>query len=198
MSFLNPWLLRSTCSWLLAAALIVSVPLSAQTPPGTQTAPGSPGAQKGKAEKGGKKASASVPKDGKPAEPKAGPATPEVLQSEVQAPPEFDVTVFATPQQANYPVFLAASPEGTVYVASDGNGSLGTQPGRGRVIRLRDTDNDGRADDVKVFATVDSPRGLVWDRDRLYLMHPPHLSAFIDRDGDGISDEQRVLVKNIG
>ncbi len=30
----------------------------------------------------------SVPKDGKPAEPKAGPATPEVLQSEVQAPPE--------------------------------------------------------------------------------------------------------------
>lgn len=28
-------------------------------------------------------------------------------------------------------------------------------------------------------------------------MHPPHLSAFIDKDGDGISDEQKILVKNI-
>ncbi len=41
------------------------------------------------------------------------------------------------------------------------------------------------------------PRGLVWDRDRLYLMHPPHLSAFIDQDGDGLADEEQVLVKNI-
>src|SRR6185295_7491323 len=105
--------------------------------------------------------------------------------------------IFATAQQANYPVFVAASPEGTVYVSSDGNASLGTQPGRGRVIRLRDTDGDGRADEVKVFAHVDSPRGLVWDRDRLYLMHPPHLSAYIDRDGDGVADEEKVLVKNI-
>ncbi|MCA9146476.1 MAG: c-type cytochrome, partial [Planctomycetales bacterium] len=46
-------------------------------------------------------------------------------------------------------------------------------------------------------ADVDSPRGLVWDHDRLYLMHPPHLSAFIDHDGDGIADEQQTLVKNI-
>jgi putative heme-binding domain-containing protein len=44
---------------------------------------------------------------------------------------------------------------------------------------------------------VDSPRGLVWDHDRLYLMHPPHLSAFIDKDGDGVADEQKILVKNI-
>jgi putative heme-binding domain-containing protein len=146
----------------------------------------------------GKKKGGAVTKDGKPAEPTLVPATPEVLKSEVTAPEEFEVSVFATPQQANYPVYVAASPEGTVYVASDGNGSLGTQPGRGRIIRLRDTDNDGRADEVKVFATVDSPRGLVWDRDRLYLMHPPHLSAFIDKDGDGVSDEQRILVKNIG
>ena len=179
------------------AALVALVSLG--VPPSALGAevPAAKDGAKAKAGKRGKKA-AEVPKDGKPAEPKAGPATPEVLQSEVVAPPEFDVTVFATPQQANYPVFVAATPDGTVYVASDGNGSLGTQPGRGRVIRLRDTDGDGRADEVKVFANVDSPRGLVWDRDRLYLMHPPHLSAFIDRDGDGVADEQRVLVKNIG
>src|SRR5258706_13258735 len=137
---------------------------------------------KTKGQGGGRKKGAAT-KDGKPAEPVLAPPTPEVLKAEVTAPEEFDVSVFATPQQANYPVYVAASPEGTIYVSSDGNGSLGTQPGRGRIIRLRDTDNDGRADEVKVFATVDSPRGLVWDRDRLYLRHPPHLSAFIDKTG---------------
>ena len=175
-------------SALLCSATVAAL-VSAQTPP--ESAPAA--AAKGM----GKKAGA-VTTDGKPAEPTLAPATPENLKLDVQAPEEFEVSVFATPQQANYPVYVAASPEGTVYVSSDGNGSLGTQPGRGRIVRLRDTDNDGRADEVKVFATIDSPRGLVWDRDRLYLMHPPHLSAFIDKDGDGVADEQRILVKNIG
>lgn len=149
--------------------------------------------------KGGKKkAAAAAEKDGKPAEPKAGPATPAMLLSEVEAAPEFDVSVFATPDQANYPVYVAASPDGTVYVSSDGNGSLGVDPGRGRIIRLRDTDDDGKADEVKIYAKVDSPRGLVWDGDRAYLLHPPHLSAFIDHDGDGVADEQKILVKNVG
>ncbi len=137
-------------------------------------------------------------KDGKPAETPPGPVTPERLRGEVTAPAEFAVHVFATADQANYPVYVAVSPEGTAYVSSDANSSLGAEPHRGRVLRLRDTDDDGKADEVKVFATVDSPRGLVWDIDRLYLMHPPHLSAFIDHDGDGVADEQKILVKNIG
>ena len=28
-------------------------------------------------------------------------------------------------------------------------------------------------------------------------MHPPHLSAYIDKDGDGVADEEKVLVKDI-
>ncbi|MCD6051181.1 MAG: Trehalose utilization [Verrucomicrobia bacterium] len=65
-------------------------------------------------------------------------------------------------------------------------------------MRLRDTDGDGKADEAKKFvANVDSPRGLVWDHDRLYVLHPPHISVFIDKDGDGVSDEQKILVKNI-
>ncbi len=179
-------------------SLIAALSFGASLPAAEAEKAAAPAAeQKAKGQGGGKKKGGAT-KDGKPADLPPTPATPENLKADVKAPAEFDVTVFATPQQANYPVYVAASPEGTVYVASDGNGSLGTQPGRGRIIRLRDTNNDGRADEVKVFATVDSPRGLVWDRDRLYLMHPPHLSAFIDKDGDGISDEQKILVKNIG
>jgi putative heme-binding domain-containing protein len=133
-----------------------------------------------------------------PARGPTGPATPEELLGQTAVPAEFETTIFATPDQANYPVSLAAAPDGTLYVASDANGSLGVDLGRGRIIRLRDTNNDGRADEVKQFAKVDSPRGLVWDGDRLYVMHPPHVSVFIDRDGDGVADEEKILVRDIG
>lgn len=117
----------------------------------------------------------------------------------VQAPTEFDVTIFATPPAVNYPVFVSAAPDGTLYVSSDGNGSLDRKPHLGRVLRVRDTNGDGQADEVKAFAPdVDSPRGLVWDQDRLYLLHPPDLSVFIDRDGDGVAEERQTLVTGIG
>ena len=118
--------------------------------------------------------------------------------SEVRLPAGFEATVFAVPPAVHYPVFVAAAPDGTLYVSCDKNGSLDREQRRGSVVRLRDLDGDGRADESKLFIPdVDSPRGLVWDQDRLYLLHPPHLSAFIDQDGDGIADEQKILVKNI-
>jgi putative membrane-bound dehydrogenase-like protein len=120
----------------------------------------------------------------------------EILK-DVKVAEGFEATLFAAPPLVNYPVFVAAAPDGTLYVSSDGNGSLGRKPERGRVIRLRDTNGDGRADETKVFCTVDAPRGLVWDRDRLYLMHPPHLSEYVDADGDGVAESSRVLVKNL-
>lgn len=122
----------------------------------------------------------------------------EATLAEVKASKGFTRTLFAAPPAVNYPVFVAAAPNGDVFVASDKNGSLGRDKRYGSVFRLRDVDGDGRADESKRFvADVDSPRGLVWDHDRLYLMHPPHLSAFIDHDNDGIADEQKILVKNI-
>ncbi len=120
------------------------------------------------------------------------------ILADVKVPDGFEVTVFSSPPQSNYPVYAAAAPDGTVYISSDKNGSLDRKPHRGSVVRLRDLDGDGRADEAKAFVPdVDSPRGLVWDHDRVYLMHPPHLSAFIDHNGDGVADEQKVLVKNI-
>lgn len=123
-------------------------------------------------------------------------AEAEIL-SDVHVPDGFTATVFASPPAVNYPVFVAADVSGTLYVSSDGNGSLGRNPQRGRVIRLRDLDGDGRADETKVFCEVDAPRGLLWDHDRLYLMHPPNLSVFFDHDGDGVADQQKTLVKGL-
>lgn len=122
----------------------------------------------------------------------------EKVLKDVKVADGFDRTLFAQPPLVNYPVFVAAAPDGTVYVSSDANGSLDREANRGSIVRLRDLDGDGRADESKKFvANVDSPRGLAWDHDRLYVLHPPHISAFIDKDGDGVSDEQKILVKNI-
>lgn len=130
-------------------------------------------------------------------DPSAGRDDSEVLK-DFSVPEGFETTLFATPPAVNYPVFVTTSPGGDVYVSVDKNGSLDRELKRGSVYRLRDLDGDGRADESKLFINdVDSPRGLTWDNDRLYVLHPPHLSAFIDKDGDGISDEQKVLVKNI-
>jgi putative heme-binding domain-containing protein len=116
----------------------------------------------------------------------------------VKVPEGFELTLYAPWQTANYPVYVAASPAGDLYVSSDGCGSLGRDKDRGRVLRLRDTDDDGRADEVTEFIpSIDSPRGLIWDEDRLYVLHPPHLSVYFDRDGDGIAEENKRLVDNI-
>ena len=110
----------------------------------------------------------------------------------------FELTLYAPWQTANYPVYVAASPAGDLYVSSDGCGSLGRDKDRGRVLRLRDKDGDGKADEVTEFIpSIDSPRGLIWDQDRLYVLHPPHLSVYYDRDGDGVAEENKRLVDNI-
>ncbi len=155
-------------------------------------------------------AAAAKKEDAKAADPYArqGNVSPRVLKltpeqeaeilKDVKVPDGFDVTLFAPPQTANYPVFIAAAPNGDLYVSSDGNGSLGRNPGRGRILRLRDKDGDGRADEVTEFVKdLDAPRGLVWDHDRLYVVHPPDLSVFIDKDGDGVAEDRKTLVKGI-
>ncbi|SKB02728.1 putative membrane-bound dehydrogenase domain-containing protein [Prosthecobacter debontii] len=128
---------------------------------------------------------------------KLSPEEEAAILKDVKVAEGFEVSLFANSAAANYPVYVAAAPDGTLYVSSDGNGSLGRNPKRGRVIRMRDLDGDGRADETKVFCEVDAPRGLVWDHDRLYLVHPPHLSEFIDADGDGVAEKENILVKNI-
>ena len=134
----------------------------------------------------------------KPFIPKLTPGQEAAILKDASVPEGFEMTLFSSWQSANYPVYVAAAPGGDLYVSSDGNGSLGRDPHRGRVLRLRDTDKDGRADEVTEFVRdIDSPRGLIWDHDRLYLLHPPHISVFFDRDHDGVAEESKRLISDI-
>ena len=123
---------------------------------------------------------------------------PTALLAKMKIPEGFDAKIFAAPPQANYPVCLTSSYDGVVFVGVDKNGSLDKQTGRGKVVRCIDKDRDGVADEFTTFCEVDSPRGLVWDRDRLFVLHPPDLSVYFDDDGDGKADRKETLVKGIG
>ena len=116
---------------------------------------------------------------------------------DVKAPEGFDVSLFAGPPQVTYPVCITTSVDGEVFVGVDEQGSLGKDPGRGRVVRCIDTDGDGKADRFNDFAKMDHPRGLVYDNGTLWVLHPPFLSAFYDLDRDGKSDTSEVLIEGI-
>jgi len=132
--------------------------------------------------------------------------------SGVKVPAGFEATLFAAPPDVGYPTCVATTPDGTVYVGVDENGSLDNKANRGRIVRCRDIDGDGKADEFKTFANMDSPRGIVVvsepltavqnpqssRKTSLIVLHPPTLTAFHDDNGDGVSDRSEVLVKGIG
>lgn len=114
-------------------------------------------------------------------------------------PEGFEINTYAEPFEVDYPTALTAAGDGTVYVSVDHNGSLGKLPEMGKVVACRDTDGDGKADKFVDFVqSVDSPRGGHFVGDILYLIHPPFLSSFRDTPGDGVADEHKVLLENIG
>ena len=116
---------------------------------------------------------------------------------DVKAPKGFDVSLFAGPPQVTYPVCITTSVDGEVFVGVDEQGSLGKDPGRGKVVRCIDTDGDGKADKFNDFAKMDHPRGLVYDNCSMWVLHPPFLTVFHDVDGDGASDKSEVLIEGI-
>ena len=128
------------------------------------------------------------------------PLTAEAILKKVTYPPEFNATVFASPPNISYPIFISAAPDGTLFVGCDANGSLDRKPDRGRVVMCRDTDGDGKADTFTDFAKMDSPRGVAWDGSTrtLYVMHPPKLTAYHDDNNTGVANRQEDLIDGLG
>ncbi len=129
-----------------------------------------------------------------------GPSTPvndQTVRDLVKAPAGFEVTLFAAPPKLGYPVAVAAAPDGAVFVAVDEQGSLGRTPGGGKILRCLDRDGAGKADEVKVFARVEHPRGVLCRGHSVWVMHPPTLTVFHDDDGDGVADRKDVLVTGL-
>ncbi|HVI44822.1 MAG TPA: hypothetical protein VM802_08125 [Chitinophaga sp.] len=115
------------------------------------------------------------------------------------APAELRLTRFSGPAITPSPACLAVAPTGEVFVGVDMIGSLGKDPGKGRILKLVDRDNDGKMDQHTEFATVDNPRGIIVMGNQVFVLHTTFsketgkatgmaLVVFEDKDGDGKAD----------
>lgn len=120
-----------------------------------------------------------------------------------------DMTNIAGPDIVPSPACLAVLPSGEVFVGVDMMGSLGKEPGKGSIVKLVDSDNDGVYETMTEFAKADNPRGIMPVGDQVFVLHTVFnettgeaermdLVEFVDKDHDGVADGPAdPLIKNI-
>jgi putative membrane-bound dehydrogenase-like protein len=110
-------------------------------------------------------------------------------------PEGFEVERVAGPPLVDRPIVADFDEEGRLYVA-DSSGSndkvekqLAEKPHR--IVRLEDSDGDGRFDKSVVFANrMMFPEGAMWFDGSLYVAAPPSIWKLTDTDGDGVADRR--------
>lgn len=116
--------------------------------------------------------------------------------------PGFEFNIFADPSRV--PEFAASAFSGPVSMAFDSRGRLfvGTYPGR--ILILLDTDDDGRLDQIKTFATgLVQPLGLEFRANGdLYLTSNPlggagRIIRLRDTNGDDVADETTIIIDGL-
>jgi len=112
----------------------------------------------------------------------------------------FEIEVAANAPLIERPIVADFDEAGRLYVA-DSSGSndkvekqLADRPHR--IIRLEDTDGDGKFDRRTVFADqLMFPEGTMWFRGSLYVSAPPSIWKLTDTDGDGTADQREEWFK---
>ena len=110
-------------------------------------------------------------------------------------PDGFSVELVADTSVVQRPIVADLDEQGRLYVA-DSSGSnekvqLQLEKRPHRILRLEDTDGDGRYDKTTVFADkMMFPEGAMWFQGSLYVAAPPSIWKLTDTDGDGVADKR--------
>jgi putative membrane-bound dehydrogenase-like protein len=110
-------------------------------------------------------------------------------------PTGFDIELVAGPPLVDRPITADFDEQGRLYVG-DSSGSnekvevqLEKKPHR--IIRLEDTNGDGKFDKSVVFADkMMFPEGTMWYAGSLYVAAPPSIWKLTDTNGDGVADQR--------
>lgn len=113
-------------------------------------------------------------------------------------PDGFTVEIAAEPPLVNYPIFADFDSKGRLYVA-EASGVENWQEAQADdnrenwhpVLRLEDSDGDGKFDRRTVFARFPRPpQGSQWLDGSLYVASPPVIWKLTDADDDGVAEHR--------
>jgi len=132
------------------------------------------------------------------------PLPPKESLRKFQLPPGYRIELVASEPMVQEPVAIAWDANGAMYVVQmntymkDADATEEYEP-TSRIMKLVDTDNDGRMDQVSIF--IDSlvlPRTVlpVGDEVLVTVTNQQHVWSYKDTNGDGMADEKRIVYKN--
>jgi putative membrane-bound dehydrogenase-like protein len=132
----------------------------------------------------------------------AEPAKPATHQIKLDGhtftlPVGFTIERVAGPPLVDRPIVASFDDRGRLYVAdsSGSNEKLTEQlkhPDH-RIVRLEDTDGDGKFDKATVFADkLMFPEGILWHRGHVYVSAVPQIWKLTDTDDDAVADKREV------
>src|SRR5882762_2668899 len=126
----------------------------------------------------------------------------EQARASFKVPLGFEVRLFAAEPEVVNPVAMTWDERGRLWVLELYEYPLGAAPGtkpRARIKILEDTDNDGRADKVTVFADgLNLATGILLGNGGAYVGQAPDLLFLQDTNHDDVADTRTVLLTGFG
>lgn len=128
--------------------------------------------------------------------------SPEETRQLIEVPPGFEVRLFAAEPMVVNPVAMTWDERGRLWVLElyeYPKGAAKGEKGRDRVKILEDTDADGVADKVTVFADGFSlAEGMILGNGGVYVGAPPNLYFLKDTNGDDRADTREIVLTGFG
>ena len=106
-------------------------------------------------------------------------------------PPGFEISEFAATNELGFPAVLEFAADGRLFIGFSND----------LVATMRDTTGDGRANEIRTFASGDGvtdPRGLAFAGDRLFVSVEDKIIRLRDTTGSGAADESADVVTGLG